>query len=241
MAKQVSAEFVALFEQHHAQIAEGHVMNETFVHFADKLLAMLKDDYKKLYELEKKEHEELLAETRPKPTWTTSSSAPTGFVGGEVRGFGADGGAELGPTATAIPEVPVLETLARILESAEPRVADCELHGPMERNNEAGGGGAALWYSPNSRGYSMYSPPCNGCRMGKSDAEKGLWMSGYAGKRPDFQEPLHTPPHSPIERVCPGAPPRPTASGGGGLCATSSIWGASAPLSPIEQIPEEHF
>jgi hypothetical protein len=219
MAKQVSAEFVALFEQHHSQIANGHVMNETFVHFADKLLAMLKDDYKKLYELEKKEHEELLAETRSKTIWPAA-----GFVGGEVTGFGLNatatcgGGAALCATAT----------------NAEPLLADCELHGPMERTS-----GVGLCHTANSRGYSMYSPPCNGCNMGKRDAESGLWMSGFAGKsnvlistRPDFQEPLHTPPHSPIERVCPGAPLRP---------AAADIWGASAPMSPIDQIPDDHF
>ena len=238
MAKQISAEFVALFEEHHAQIAEGHTMNETFVHFADKLLAMLKDDYKKLYELEKKEHEELLAEMRPKTIWPASSSAPTGFVGGEVRGFGVDGGAALTTTATAIPEVPVLTTLARILESAEPRVEDCDLHHTMIQTTAMGG--AALGYSANSRGYSMYSPPCNGCRLGQKDRENGLWMSGFGvqSKRAEFQEPLTTPPHSPIVAKCPPAPTKGLQSAA--LCATATgTWGASAPISPIEQIPDE--
>jgi hypothetical protein len=240
MAKQVSTEFVALFEQHHSQIAEGRVMNETFVHFADKLLAMLKDDYKKLYELEKKEHEELLAETRPKTIWPAGGGAGGGAAlcstacgGGQgltACRCGANRGSDCdcwedffreendvgGATAPAA-KPPVLETIAL--------VANCELHGPMEQNS---GGGAALCHTANSRGYSMYSPPCNGCNMGKKDQEKGLWMN----KRPEFQEPLHTPPHSPIERLCPGAPLRPAATG---------IWGASAPMSPIDQIPDDHF
>jgi hypothetical protein len=56
---------------------------------------------------------------------------------------------------------------------AEPRVEDCELHGPMQ--------GGGLWYAPNSFGYSTFSPPCNGCRDGQRDAEAGLWMSGFGG------------------------------------------------------------
>jgi hypothetical protein len=303
MAKQVSAEFIALFEQHHNQIAEGHVMNETFVHFADKLLAMLKDDYKKLYELEKKEHEELLAEMRPKTIWPAKSTVPEGFVGGEVTGFGGGaalcstacgggqgltacrcganrgsdcdcwedhfreendvggaalcatatcGGAALCATATNA-EPPVLETLARILESAEPRVTDCALHGPMEEDNDPAKGGARLCHTSNGRGYSLYSPPCNGCRMGQRDAENGLWMSGFAGKtnvflsvRPEFQEPLHTPPHSPIVPKVPQAPVKPPQ--GAALCHTPNSRGeyslfasvgAAAPISPIDQIPDE--
>ena len=251
-------------------------MNETFVHFADKLLAMLKDDYKKLYELEKKEHEELLAETRPKTIWPASSSAPAGFVGGEVTGFGGGaalcatatcGGAALCATATNA-KPPVLETLARILESAEPRVADCELraaasahlnqpatprvadcelHGPMEEDNDPAKGGARLCHTSNGRGYSLYSPPCNGCRMGQRDAENGLWMSGFAGKtnvflsvRPEFQEPLHTPPHSPIVPKVPQSGPAlvHTPNAHGQYSMFASI-GAAAPISPIEQIPDE--
>jgi hypothetical protein len=252
MAKQVSAEFVALFEQHHSQIAEGHVMNETFVHFADKLFAMLKEDYKTLYELEKKEHEELLAEMRPKTTWPAGggaaaakppvldtiarileSTVPAGFVGGEVTGFG--GGAALCSTAT----------------NAEPQVADCALHGPMEDNDPAKGG-ARLCHTSNGRGYSLYSPPCNGCRMGQRDAENGLWMSGFAGKtnvflsvRPEFQEPLHTPPHSPIAPQVPQVPQSGpalvhTPNSHGQYSLFASV-GAAAPLSPIEQIPDDHF
>jgi hypothetical protein len=252
MAKQVSAEFVALFEQHHSQIANGHVMNETFVHFADKLLAMLKDDFKKLYELEKKEHEELLAETRPKTIWPAGGGAGGGAAlcstacgdglgltacrCGANRGSDCDCWEDFFREENDVGGATAPAAKPPVLERVEPQVANCELHGPMENNN---GGGPGLCHTANSRGYSMYSPPCNGCRMGKQDLEKGLWMSGFAGKsnvlistRPDFQEPLHTPPHSPIERVCPGAPLRP---------AAADIWGASAPMSPIDQIPDDHF
>lgn len=192
MAKQVSAEFVALFEQHYAQIATGQVMNETFVHFADKLFAMFKDDYKTLYELEKKEHNQLLAETRPKLCW-----------GGEET---------------------VLNVLSHVLD------ADSELHRSHERGEDL--------YSSN--------PSYNDCATGTRQKE-GIWMN-ISNNRPDFQEPLHTPPHSPIERVCPGAPSRPTnnaalfhTANSRGQFSLFSPVGASAPLSPIEQIPDDHF
>jgi len=230
MAKHVSAEFVDIFEQLHYQLVEGAIINDKHVHFANKLMAMLKNDYKAMYELEKKEHEELRESLRPKTGWGSGNltAVPTGFVGGEVVGFG---------------------------KSEEPRVADCELHGPMERNNDPSKGGGALWYSPNNFGYSMYSPPCNGCKMGQRDAAKGLWMSGFGGthniaiSRAAFQEPLPSPPHSPLvvrkEETCPPAPKK--APLGAALCATATgvssfnSVGASAPLSPVDQIPDDHF
>lgn len=213
MATQVSAEFVSTFEQLVYQMVEGAPINDKHVHFANKLLAMLKGDYKTVYEMEKKEHDELRDSLRPKTGWGSSNSntKPTGFG---------------------------------------PRVEDCSLHQNMQSSPSSQGGGS-LTYAPNNFGYSTFSPPCNGCELGERDLARGLWMSGFGvqSKRADFQEPLPlpSPPHSPIvkrkEEVCPPAPKK--VPQGAALCATPSgnggfnSIGAAAPLSPIEQIPED--
>ena len=50
---------------------------------------------------------------------------------------------------------------------------DCKLHGPVEEDP------GRLWYSHNGFGYSMGSPPCNGCARGESERARGIWMSGF--------------------------------------------------------------
>lgn len=81
----------------------------------------------------------------------------------------SDGGAGLCATASGSGAAEAEE---------EPRVEDCELHGPMR--------GGGLWYAPNSSGYSTTSPPCNGCADGQRDHAAGLWMSGFGKKRNVF-------------------------------------------------------
>lgn len=55
---------------------------------------------------------------------------------------------------------------------------ECPLHGSQKNP-------AALGYSSNSVGYSLYSPACNGCAKGKEDRKNGLWMSGFLEKKTD--------------------------------------------------------
>lgn len=65
------------------------------------------------------------------------------------------------------------ETKNKYTEEEIAKIKKCGLHGHMYTN--PGG----LWYAPNSFGYSTYSPPCNGCKMGCEDRDRGLWMSGF--------------------------------------------------------------
>ena len=58
-----------------------------------------------------------------------------------------------------------------LTEEEKEHILSCPLHGQPRKN--PGG----LWYTPNSMGYSTYSPPCNGCKDGQ--AESHLWMSKY--------------------------------------------------------------
>lgn len=57
--------------------------------------------------------------------------------------------------------------------TATPKVEDCDLHCRRTFPD----GGAMLCHTANSRGYSLYSPPCNGCPVGKAERAKGLWMN----------------------------------------------------------------
>lgn len=52
-------------------------------------------------------------------------------------------------------------TQEKYTEEEIKQIKECQLHGYIYTNP------GALWYSPNVTGqYSMYAPPCNGCKMG---------------------------------------------------------------------------
>ena len=68
-------------------------------------------------------------------------------------------------------------TEGKYTEEEVKKIKECPLHANMYIN--PGG----LWYSANSSGYSTYSPPCNGCKMGCEDRDRGLWMSGFVNTK----------------------------------------------------------
>ena len=57
------------------------------------------------------------------------------------------------------------------------KIKECALHEPLYTKP------GRLWYSPNSSGYCIYAPPCNGCKMGYEDRANGLWMTGYGEEK----------------------------------------------------------
>jgi len=64
--------------------------------------------------------------------------------------------------------------------AADQQTRDCKLHGPQLKGG--------ISHSANERGYSMYAPPCNGCKKGQEEREKGLWfcmLDGYETKKTD--------------------------------------------------------
>ncbi len=198
------AEFENTWEQSLAQFEaaaeRGLPVREIDIHFLRKLDAMLKQDYKRLYEMEVKERRDEREREAAKPKWFGGQPAANGF--GMIKAppfFGAtataSGGAGLcatatggGGTAVASPadsysSMPPLEAQPPPLlmppkRKEESRVEDCSLHGPM-----LGGG---LCHTANSRGYSMYSPPCNGCSTGQREREEGIWHSGFGEERNVF-------------------------------------------------------
>ncbi len=66
-----------------------------------------------------------------------------------------------------------MSTTTQFTQDEVTKIKECPLHGYPFMNP------GCLWYSPNSSGYSTYSPPCNGCKIGEKEHMDGLWMTGF--------------------------------------------------------------
>jgi hypothetical protein len=196
------AEFENTWEQSLSQFEaaaeRGLPVREIDVHFLRKLDAMLKQDYKRLYEMELKERQDEREAAKPK--WFGGQPAANAFgtiAAPPFFGATATGGAGLCATATAVASpadsfssMPPLEAQPPPLlmpQRKEPSVEDCPLHWlHWTQIQTTEGGGAMLGHTANSRGYSMYSPPCNGCSIGQRERAAGLWHSGFGEERNVF-------------------------------------------------------
>lgn len=85
-----------------------------------------------------------------------------------------------------------------------PQAEDCSLHWTHAQKPEPGTGGAMLGHTSNGRGYSLYSPPCNGCPIGQKEREAGIWHSGFGEERNVFYS---IAPATPPLRPTPTTPP----------------------------------
>jgi hypothetical protein len=70
-------------------------------------------------------------------------------------------------------EPAVAEFVPPLRQDVSEKVRACALHGPQT----TGG----LCHTANSSGYSLYSPPCNGCEWGVRERDQGVWMTGFGG------------------------------------------------------------
>ena len=109
----------------------------------------------------------------PTPIARTSSVAVGGGISGTLPIPEEDYSEELKGACSPRPFIPngSFRPEEGLTEEEKEQILGCSLHGYPRKNPNG------LWYTPNSTGYSTYSPPCNGCKDGQ--AESHLWMSKY--------------------------------------------------------------